>query len=90
MMSTPLSIMEDGAINKPIAQKSLRRLAINDVIDTITEGRIILDLFGGGNSPNAISSHFVNVYRLARKYQAIRRVLFKHAKKVAQINASSI
>ncbi len=62
MMSTPLSIMEDGAINKPIAQKSLRRLAINDVIDTITEERIILDLFGEANSPNAISSHFVNVY----------------------------
>ena len=52
MMNTPRSIMENGAINKPIAQKSLRQLAINDVIDTITEERIILDLFGGGNSPN--------------------------------------
>ncbi len=86
-MNTPRSIMENGAINKPIAQQSLRRLAMNDVIDTITEERIILDLFGGANSPNAISSHFVNVYRLTRKYQAVRRVLFKHAKKVAQIKA---
>ena len=44
MMSTPESIMENGVINKPIAQQSLRRLAMNDVIDTITEERIILDL----------------------------------------------
>ena len=51
MMNTPLSIMEDGVINKPIAQKSLRQLAINDVIDTITEERIILDLFGGAKFP---------------------------------------
>ena len=58
MMSTPRSIMENGAINKPIAQQSLRRLAMNDVIDTITEERIILDLFGGANSPNAISTSF--------------------------------
>jgi len=87
MMSTPLANKESPAENKPIGSKQMQRKAFNHALDEITQERIILDLFGGANSPNFISRHFLNVYRIIRKYHAIRRVLFKHSKRVAQLNA---
>jgi transposase-like protein len=57
------------------------------MVDDLTETRIIYDLIGKANSIHEVQEHFVNIYRLKRKYWAIRRVVLSSARRVASINA---
>jgi transposase-like protein len=66
--------------------EELQSCVTSKVIDQLTETRIILDLIGKGTSPHELQDHFHNVYRLARKYHAIRKIVSQKAKKARRIN----
>jgi transposase-like protein len=58
----------------------------NTLIDQQTETRLILDLLAKNNSPNDIKDHLWNVFKLRRKYHAIRKVVLRNAKRAQRIN----
>jgi transposase-like protein len=85
MSTTPL-------LHKKSSQKKLLGAApesaiLQPIVDELTETKIIYDLLGKANSVHEVQEHFVNVYRIERKYWAIRRVVLGSARRVAAINA---
>jgi transposase-like protein len=66
--------------------KEIEAWCRNHVLDTQTQERLIIDLIGKANSPHEIEDHVWNVFRIERKYHAIRKVVLKTAKKAQRIN----
>lgn len=75
-----------GNNEKRNADKKLKTEHLHVIIEHLIEEKMIVDLLARGNSPNTISRHFMNVYRLERKMHAIRRVLLKNAGKITRLN----
>lgn len=85
-MSTSL-LSQNNPSQKKLSAVNPTPPMLKQLVNEFTETRIIYDLLGKANSVHEVQEHFVNVYRLQRKYWAIRRVVLASAQRVAAINA---
>jgi transposase-like protein len=85
MSTVPILKNEANPFNSHDLRK-IESLCINHVIDTQIEEKLILDLISKGNSPHEIEDHLWNVFKLRRKYHAIRKVVLRNAKRAQHIN----
>jgi transposase-like protein len=85
MNTIPLQKNTDFPLNSR-ELKEIKDHSMNHVIDTYTETRLILDLLAKSNSPNEIREHLWNVFKIRRKYHAIRKVVLQKAKRAQRLN----
>jgi transposase-like protein len=66
--------------------KAIRAQCTARILDVQTQERLITDLLAKANSPHDIEDHLWNIFRIRRKYHAIRKIVMKAANKARRIN----
>lgn len=67
-------------------KKAITCTCTNYVLDAFTEEKIILDLISKSNSPHDIQNHIWNVFKVRKKYHAVRKVISRNAKRAKRLN----